>query len=112
MRPEGSPAELERRRRRGLALVQQGYSLHAVARHLSCHASSVMRWHDAFARGGRRSLRPSRRPGRGASQDAAEPAGFPAQVAKGGDSTKPARPLAGRAALAHPPDPTTPPLLP
>ena len=58
MRPEGSPAELERRRRRGLALVQQGYSLHAVARRLSCHASSVMRWHDAFARGGRRALRP------------------------------------------------------
>ena len=44
MRLEGSPTELERRRLRGLALVQPGYSLHTVARRLSCHASSVLRW--------------------------------------------------------------------
>ncbi len=104
MRPEGSPAELERRRLRAMALVQQGYSLHAVARRLHCHASSVMRWHDAFARGGQRALRP-KSPRKATRQGEL---GLYAQlhrkniqqVAEGGDSTR-------RAALVHPPDTTT-----
>ena len=68
-----------------MALVRQGYSLHAVARRLSCHASSVLRWHDAFAR---------------------RPAGAGPQVAEEGDSTKPGRHMATRAGAepAAPPD--------
>lgn len=64
MRPEGSPAELERRRLRAVALVQDGYSLNEVARRLGCQACSVMRWRDAFRRGGKRALRPKPTPGR------------------------------------------------
>ncbi len=64
MRPEGSPAELERRRLHALVLVEDGYSLNEVARRIGCHASSVMRWREAFARGGRPALRPKPTPGR------------------------------------------------
>ena len=64
MRPEGSPAELERRRLRAVALIQDGYSLNEVARRLGCNASSVMRWRNAFRRGGRQALRPRPTPGR------------------------------------------------
>lgn len=64
MRPEGSPAELERRRLRAIALIQDGYSLNEAARRLGCQASSVMRWRDAFRRGGRKALRPRPTPGR------------------------------------------------
>jgi transposase len=52
MRPHGSPAHLERRRRRGMELLQQGFSLNEVARQLHCSASSVMHWRDAVAGGG------------------------------------------------------------
>jgi transposase len=64
MRPEGSPAELERRRLRAVAMVKDGYSLNEVARRMGCNASSVMRWHDAFRRGGKKALRPRPTPGR------------------------------------------------
>jgi transposase len=64
MRPAGSPAELERRRLRAVALIQDGYSLNEVARRLGCNASSVMRWRNAFRRGGRQALRPPATPGR------------------------------------------------
>lgn len=64
MRPEGSSAELERRRLRAVALIEDGYSLNEVARRVGCNASSAMRWRDAFRRGGRRALRPKPTPGR------------------------------------------------
>lgn len=64
MRPEGSPAELERRRLRAMGLVKDGYSLNEVARRIGCNASSVMRWRDAYRRGGRKALRPKPAPGR------------------------------------------------
>src|SRR5438477_6706227 len=43
-RPIGTPAELERRRRRAVALVDQGESPSTVARILGVHATSVHRW--------------------------------------------------------------------
>ena len=64
MRPEGSPAELERRRLRAIALLQEGCSLNEVARRIGCNASSAMRWRDAFRRGGERALQPKPIPGR------------------------------------------------
>jgi len=64
MRPEGSPAELERRRLRAVALIEEGYSLNQVARRLGCNASSAMRWRNAFRLGGRGALRPKPTPGR------------------------------------------------
>ncbi len=64
MRPQGSPEELQRRRLRAMALVKDGHSLNEVARRVGCNASSVLRWRDAFAHGGRRALEPKPASGR------------------------------------------------
>ena len=64
MRPEGSPRELERRRRRAMVLLKQGHSQAEVARRVGCHASSVMRWRKAHDRDGPGALKPKRASGR------------------------------------------------
>ena len=64
MRPKGSADVLEDRRQRALALVKRGLSLNATARKLGCAASSVMRWRDAFRRGGLAGLELRAAPGR------------------------------------------------
>lgn len=64
MRPKGSAAVLEDRRRRALKLLDAGYNLREVAARIGCAASSVLRWRDARARGGRAALRVKRSPGR------------------------------------------------
>ena len=72
MRPEGSPQELERRRRRAMALLEEGYSQAEVARRVGCHPSSVMRWRKASDRAGPEALKPraaSGRPPKLSSQD-------------------------------------------
>ncbi len=52
MRPNGSAAELESRRRRGLELLAQGYSVTSVGRILGCGHSAVSKWRKAYeARG-------------------------------------------------------------
>ena len=52
MRPHGSPQELERRRRRGVGLLQEGTSVTEVARRLGCSHSSVILWREAVRRRG------------------------------------------------------------
>ena len=52
MRLKVSAEVLEDRRHRALKLLKGGLSLNAVARALGCAASSVMRWRNAFRRGG------------------------------------------------------------
>src|SRR5258708_13662489 len=52
MRPQGSPEELERRRRRAVDLVKAGASITEVARRVGCSHSSVILWRDAVARRG------------------------------------------------------------
>jgi len=64
MRPKGSAAVLEARRRRALTWLRKGWSLHEVARRLACAPSSVLRWRDAWRRGGARALRVRSSPGR------------------------------------------------
>ena len=64
MRPRGSAAVLEARRRVALTLVEEGHSLQAVARWLRCAASSVMRWRDAVRRRGERAFQVGASPGR------------------------------------------------
>lgn len=44
MRPTGSPDLIADRRRRALALLDEGHSLTTVARKIGCAPSSVMRW--------------------------------------------------------------------
>ncbi|MEK7878592.1 MAG: IS630 family transposase, partial [candidate division NC10 bacterium] len=54
--PPGSPSQLERRRRRALQLLKRGLTLSAVAERVDCSHSSVIRWREAYARAGPRSL--------------------------------------------------------
>jgi transposase len=55
---------LEDRRRRALALVDEGLSLNEVGRRIGCSASSVKRWRDARRRGGQKALKVRFSPGR------------------------------------------------
>ena len=57
MRPCGSPKALEARRQRVVALLEQDLSLHEIARRLGCHASSVLRWRNAWQVGGQAALK-------------------------------------------------------
>ena len=64
MRPRGSADLLEDRRRRALALLDEGLSLNEVGRRIGCAPSSVMRWRDARRRGGQKALKVRFSPGR------------------------------------------------
>jgi len=64
MRPKGSAEVLARRRRRALALLDEGYSLNEVGRRMDCQASSVMRWRDARDRLGEKAFEVGASPGR------------------------------------------------
>ena len=57
MRPHGSPQSLEERRKRVITFLKQKLSLHEIARRMGCHASSVLRWRDAFKDGGEKALK-------------------------------------------------------
>lgn len=64
MRPFGSPKTLEKRRRFAIRLFKLGLSLHQIARRVGSHPSSVMRWRNAWRRGGEAALKPKPVPGR------------------------------------------------
>ena len=63
MRPKGSAAELEARRRRAVALLQDGKSNTEVAQLVGADLSSVKRWKRAVATGGLTAL--AAKPNRG-----------------------------------------------
>lgn len=63
MRPHGSPEELERRRRRAVASVQEGQSRAEVARALGVGTGTVTRWCQAYERKGDDGLAATRHPG-------------------------------------------------
>jgi len=64
MRPSGSPQELEQRRYRALALLQQGLSPVEVAQRVGVDRRSVRRWNSAARRQGQEALRAQPAPGR------------------------------------------------
>ena len=64
MRPKGSAGVLAQRRRRALELLDEGFSLHEVARRIGCQASSVMRWRDRRDQVGERVYEVGASPGR------------------------------------------------
>lgn len=63
MRPHGSQAALEARRRRAVALLDRGQRVTEVARHIGCSHSSVIRWREAVATDGTAGLTAKRVPG-------------------------------------------------
>src|SRR2546426_2568065 len=57
MRPQGSPAELERRRVRAIDLLERDLPVHVVAERLGVDRRSVRRWKRAHRGQGRAGLR-------------------------------------------------------
>jgi transposase len=64
MRPQGSPAELERRRLRAIELLQRDTPVHVVAERLGVDRRSVRRWKGMHRQQGRAGLRARPAPGR------------------------------------------------
>ncbi len=64
MRPHGSPADLEARRRRAVALLDKGLGVREVARQIGCSPMSVSRWQAEVRARGPNALRPKPAPGR------------------------------------------------
>jgi transposase len=64
MRPHGSPADLEARRRRAVALLDKGLGVREVARQIHCSPASVSRWQAEVRVRGPEALRPKPTPGR------------------------------------------------
>lgn len=64
MRPLGSPAQLEKRRRRAVALLEKGETYRAVAHASGASLSSVVRWFQAFRHKGPKGLESRPTPGR------------------------------------------------
>jgi len=56
MRPQGSPAELERRRLRAIELLHRDVAVHVVADRVGVDRRSVRRWKRAYRRHGRDGL--------------------------------------------------------
>ena len=72
MRPQGSPAELERRRLRAIELLQRNIPVHVVAERLGVDRRSVRRWKRAHRSAGRAGLRARPAPGRPPKLSAAQ----------------------------------------
>lgn len=64
MRPVGTAAELERRRRRAVQLLQDGHSLATVAQRVGAAVSAVWLWWKVFREQGEASLVAKPTPGR------------------------------------------------
>jgi transposase len=64
MRPQGSPAELERRRLRAIDLLQHDIPVHVVAERLGVDRRSVRRWKRSYRQRGRLGVRARPVPGR------------------------------------------------
>jgi transposase len=64
MRPKGSAAELEQRRRQAVALLNQGLTGSQVARAVGTSQASVTRWRQAYERRGDKALAAKPHPGR------------------------------------------------
>jgi transposase len=64
MRPPGSPADLEQRRRRAIELLERDVPVHVVAERLGVDRRSVRRWKRAYRRRGEAGVAAQPAPGR------------------------------------------------
>ena len=67
MRPLGTAEELERRRRRAVALVEQGNGIRQAAKAVGAAPGSVSQWYAEYLRGGSAALVAKVHPGRPAN---------------------------------------------
>ena len=64
MRPHGSPEQLERRRRKALELLEQGYQPVEVANKVGVDRRSIRRWKAAYRKKGMQAIQAKPAPGR------------------------------------------------
>ena len=64
MRPKGSAAELEQRRRQAISLLEQGLGASQVAKAVGTSAASITRWRQAYEAQGQAGLSAKPHPGR------------------------------------------------
>lgn len=64
MRPQGTPQQLEKRRRQAIQLFKSGKHLSAISRWLGASKSSVCRWFQSYQKSGFQGLKPKPIPGR------------------------------------------------
>ena len=64
MRPHGTPDQLERRRQKALALLEEGLSIKDVSRRVGTSFVSVFRWKTAAQKGGLAAIKAKPVPGR------------------------------------------------
>jgi transposase len=83
MRPKGSAAELERRRRRAVELLRQGKGVREVARMVVASPGSVTVWRQTVERQGKAGLAAKPHPGRPPSLDGAQVARLLRWLAQG-----------------------------
>jgi len=83
MRPHGSAAELERRRRQAIALADQGCSSPEIAQRLGTTRQSVNAWRRAYAKGGAAALAAEPAPGRPSRLSARQRRGLVTRLLKG-----------------------------
>lgn len=69
LRPLGNPEALEQRRRRGLALLEEGYTPVEVARQIGVDRRSVRRWKAAYRKRGDAGIKARPTPGRPSALD-------------------------------------------
>ncbi|MGB8952498.1 MAG: IS630 family transposase [Candidatus Aminicenantales bacterium] len=72
MRPPGSPAQLESRRRKAIQLLDQGMTVTATANRVKSSISSVVRWQQAYRKKGDAGLAPKKALGRPAKLSSAQ----------------------------------------
>lgn len=64
MRPHGTPADLEKRRRRAVELLEKGVTVGEVAQRIGCSHSSVILWRNTLSKHGAHGLKAKPAPGR------------------------------------------------
>lgn len=83
MRPHGSPKQLEQRRRKAVALLEEGYDFQRVAQRVAMHPQSVRRlWRD-YQRRGEAALAAKRASGRPAALTPQQRRGLTRRLRKG-----------------------------
>jgi transposase len=86
MRPRGTPAELEARRRRAIVELGKGLMVTQVAERIGCSHSAVIAWRDAVRKKGEKGLAAKPAPGRPPKLTARHRARLPKLLLRGAEA--------------------------
>ena len=86
MRPRGTPAALEARRRRSIVELGKGLTVTQVAERIGCSHSAVIAWRDAVRKKGEKGLAAKPAPGRPPKLTARQRARLPKLLLRGAEA--------------------------